>query len=56
MAKIPTSVVNDKEFNSSIEKYKIARVQYIPSEDNDLVDAIIVDYKNNLNSRKASFQ
>ena len=42
MAKIPTSVVNDKEFISSIEKYKIARVQDIPSEDNDLVDVIIV--------------
>ena len=42
MPRIPTAIIDDKDFKKFLEKYKIARVQYIPSEEEELVDAILV--------------
>ena len=42
VARIPTATIDDNDFKIHLEKYKIARVQYIPSEEEDFVDAILV--------------
>lgn len=37
-----TTIVNIKDFILSLDKYRISRVQYIPSDDSNLLDATLV--------------
>ena len=42
ITKLPTEMINSKNFNKYLEENKIARVQYLPTKDHTHVNAIIV--------------
>ena len=42
MAKIPTETVKSKHLQRTLDRRKIARLQYLPSEDSAMMDAILV--------------
>ena len=42
LAKISTSVLKSKDLTKALEKQKVARIQYLPTENSDISDAVIV--------------
>ena len=42
IAKMPAKLIDHPHFVQALEKYKVARVQYLPAKETNKIDAIIV--------------
>ena len=40
-ARVPTSMIEQRELNETLGKYKITRIQYMPEEEDTHVDAVV---------------